>query len=80
MSTTMEFYVCQDCAMFIANGDLPEGDCAAILGGVDDVLPAQWCLDSGENGEGDVEFSSSSCDCCGSSLAGSRFRANLVEA
>jgi hypothetical protein len=69
-----ECFVCVDCLAFIASGDLPEDedDHERILSGAGDM---HWvCGDS----ERDEEFSWRSCDCCGSSLGGSRHHAVIL--
>lgn len=70
--------VCVDCALFIANGDLPEDEAtaAAVIEGVESELPAQWVMACGEDCEG--EFDSAPCDCCGSTLGGDRHPAALL--
>lgn len=70
--------VCMDCAMYIANGDLP------------DYNPDNWsAADLERNWRGynlyvgdtekDDEFSWSQCDGCGSRLGGSRFHCVALE-
>lgn len=62
---------CQDCLFYVANGDEPddgrdiEADIQATLGHASGLL---CCGDSDQ----DDEFSWSSCQCCGSTLGGSR--------
>jgi hypothetical protein len=62
---------CQDCLMYVANGDLPdyrdnlESDIQGHIGVPSGRLT---CGDSDK----DDEFSSSPCECCGSRLGGSR--------
>lgn len=77
-----DFFVCVDCAIFIANGDLP---CDAsvereteIISGVENELPSRWVIEASEDGDSDG-FMRSSCDCCGSLLAGDRHAASLVQ-
>ena len=86
------YWVCSDCLMFIANGDLP--DCAddetakAVVAGVESE-PGHWvaggeceehqdhnhCAESGCDSR---DFSWSDCECCGSSLGGSRHKASVI--
>ncbi len=87
-----EQYVCVDCAMFIANGDLPEDeeDASCLMLEFDRYAQEniEWRLGSSaitwKNGLEirvdleDLEFSWSECDCCGSSLGGSRYPAHFV--
>lgn len=70
-------YVCTECALFIANGDLPEDDARAkeIVKGVEGEYPYRWSVDS----SGDSEcFMKRPCDCCKSPLAGDRLYAALL--
>jgi len=87
-----EQYVCVDCVMFIANGDLPEDgeDATRLLFEFDRYAQEniEWRLGSCEITWEDgievrveleeQEFSWSECDCCGSSLGGSRYPAHFV--
>ena len=87
-----EQYVCVDCVMFIANGDLPEDeeDASCLLLEFDRYAQEniEWRLGSCkitlEDGIEvrvdleDLDFSKAECDCCGSSLAGSRHPAHFV--
>lgn len=87
-----EQYVCVDCVMFIANGDLPEDeeDATRLLFEFDRYAQENidWRLGSHEITWEDgievrveleeQEFSWSECDCCGSSLGGSRHPAHFV--
>jgi len=70
--------VCVDCAIFIANGELPDDDAAAaaVVEGVERELPAQWVMACGEDCEGG--FAWTPCDCCGSTLGGERHPAALL--
>lgn len=65
-----EIEVCQDCMIFIANDELPDDASperhSEITEGVA-ALPGYPC-----SGDETDEFSRSACDCCGTSLAGSR--------
>lgn len=72
-------FVCVDCAIFIANGDLSDESSPVrdneILEGVSGELPFRWVVDS----TGDSEsFMKRPCDCCHSPLAGDRLAASLV--
>ena len=76
-----DIFVCTDCAMFIANGEIsPDSETkeSDILLGLDKFLPRHLSLDSSENNCMDKEFSHSRCDCCGSRLGGARFRAAAI--
>lgn len=70
-----DLWVCQDCALFIANGDLPEDNdrAVAVVEAAENTFPGWWVLDRDED-----EFSSSPCDCCDDGYAGSRFQAAIV--
>lgn len=85
--------VCYDCIHFIANGDLPEDkeDSQRILFEFSrySAENIEWRFgsdpirtnDDGEDEvehEDDLEYSSSECDCCGSSVAGSRYASHFV--
>lgn len=79
-------WICQDCLFFIANGDLPsatggseEADARVIAGCEREAAAGgHWALDSAEDGSDTLDFSRSDCDCCGSSLGGSRHRAAVL--
>ena len=63
-STFIEAYVCPDCLIWIANGEVPES-------------PKGWIPDSSVwwsvgDSEKDDEFSNRACECCQSPLAGTR--------
>lgn len=81
-----DLWVCVDCVVFIANGDLPEDPKIAkkILAGVEREAPGQWVCDGPheDDGEGEEDdtlvFSRSPCDCCGSCLGGERHRCAIV--
>lgn len=81
-------YVCQDCLMFIANGDLSGLDYAlskedadekeqAIKEGIELEANAGGYYAAGDS-ERDHEFSRWPCDCCGEMLAGSRHHAVVI--
>lgn len=70
-------WVCWDCAMWHANGELSDGispDRVDAVTGYVGVLS----VDCGEDGEHCVTFSWSSCDACGDRLGGERHRAFVV--
>lgn len=72
-----EISVCSDCAMFIANGELPEEDGNKLISAIE----SNWKDLSGQIVLGDndtEEFSWSPCECCGSSLGGNRFSATVL--
>lgn len=78
--------VCSDCIMFIVNGETPpemdETETADYVAKTIASQPAgfHWVAgDCGEYGERHDEFSWSPCDCCGSTLGGSRCVAHLLE-
>lgn len=68
--------VCQDCAMFIANGELPEDPNLAqmIVEGNEKVVPNYFVLTF----DNDIDFSRKPCNCCGDQLHGSRHQAVLL--
>lgn len=75
-----DLWVCCDCIMMIANGDLPTGSDADVEDfqeafdiACEREAPYQWVAGSEEN-----EFSWRHCDCCHSSLGGSRHEAYLI--
>ena len=72
---TVEFDVCVDCAMFIANGETPEDNPEFTL------LPGWdgWHVVLDSNDDGDTHFSWSSCEGCGSRLGGDRLPAAAWE-
>lgn len=70
-------WVCADCILYIANGDLPEDPADARR--ITDAIaaePGTWVCGSAP----DDEFSWSACDCCGSTLGGSRHEAAVIPA
>ena len=69
-------WICVDCVMAIANGDMPEDKETRerVEKGLTLEDGCNWVLGDGEN-----EFSWSSCDCCGSSLGGSRHEAAIIK-
>lgn len=73
-----EMMACQDCLLFIANGDLPEDNdhLVAEIEAHLSLKPGQYlvCGDS----EKDDEFSWRACECCGSTLGGSRHHVVLL--
>lgn len=76
-------WVCADCLMYHANGELPDDQTAAdaILAGErrETSKGRHWaCNDDPETGEGTQDFSWRMCDCCGSRLGGSRHRMALL--
>lgn len=80
MRVKHELMACGDCLMYVANGDLPEDDNGELQAAIDaNLTPAEQrhlcCGDS----EQDNEFSWSACQCCGSSLGGSRHQLIVLE-
>ncbi len=78
-------WVCTDCVMYIANGELPEEDAdvgRAILDGIERERPYDWVCESPHDDEGEgadqVDFSWRACECCNSHLGGSRHRCALI--
>ena len=78
MNISSTCLVCTDCALFIANGDLPEGDedCKRVLAGAESALPGTWSIDSQEDSV--TTFSRRPCAYCGTTLAGERMWASVV--
>jgi hypothetical protein len=79
MITSDPLMACVDCLMFVANGDEPEDesiDLGACITAHLDLRPLQHlvCGDS----EQDDEFSWRACECCGSTLGGSRHQLFLL--
>lgn len=70
---TAYLWVCEDCAHFQANGELPDYDTDERVVAVRNGHP--FVLDCGDNAEYCDPFSWSPCDACGSTLGGSRHRA-----
>jgi hypothetical protein len=74
--TFVELMICQDCLIYVANGELPderpdlEWEIQATL----DRPSRDVCPGDSEN---DGTFSSEPCECCGSTLGGSRHQAFL---
>ena len=69
---TYDCEVCQDCIMFIANGDEP-------IDNPDGWSPpkGEW-LSGDSDSECNSEFSRAECDACGTTMAGSRHHAILI--
>ena len=74
---THELRVCDECLLFIANGDLPEDPEREeeIIAGVESFAPGHVAAGDSDN---DDEFSRRPCDCCGTRLAGSRHDAFVL--
>lgn len=78
-----ELMACQDCLMLVANGDFPEDNSerqdkqmqAGIDANMGDDQGYLCCGDSDK----DDEFSWDACECCGSSLGGSRHHLVVVK-
>jgi hypothetical protein len=73
-----DLWLCQDCTIYAANGDLSGIDDAKrekeVVRGVN-AFGRHLVVDyDSETGEGERSFSWSSCDACGSDLGGSRTR------
>lgn len=69
--------VCTDCAVYIANGELPDDPkyAALVLAGERREAPARWVV------TGEVSFFDwRTCDCCASGLGGMRLAAALLGA
>ncbi len=79
METIEGLYVCSDCAIFIANGDLPEDPVVSrtIVSGIEKQLPSEFVMSFDEDKDND--FSKHPCDCCGDRLAGYRHAAVLIQ-
>ena len=74
------FMACANCAPVLANGDYTHLDyyysdpdeCEGVIKAIDEGMEnAGGCIALGDR-EQDDEFSTEWCDCCGTSLAGSR--------
>lgn len=82
-----EWSVCQDCLMYIANDDLTglsnylnDDEIEEKKADMDRALHAVYEDDGGHavaSGD-DLGFSRSSCDCCGTHLAGDRYQINIL--
>jgi len=72
------YKVCEDCLFALVNGDYPSDDkrAEAVLAGEKRVLPARFLSDASEGDEG--AFSWRACDCCKSTLGGTRHAFALV--
>lgn len=90
MSTIIanDLWVCTDCAMMLANGELGQGDRNAeiahaqrmneeLAGWLQEGGPYVQMVLSGEEDD-DSRFSWSRCDGCGSTLGGDRERAAVL--
>ena len=78
MNTPCNLLVCTDCAMFIANGELPESDkdCQRILAGAESIPHNVWSLETKEDSV--TTFSRRPCAHCGTTLAGERHWASAA--
>lgn len=77
-ANAIEVSVCVDCAMFAANGELPDPE----YRDPDEFVQSFNHYTEGMIlviGDGETHFSWSSCDTCGSTLGGDRFDAVLVD-
>jgi len=74
-----ELMACVDCLMFVANGDEPDTDSD---GWCPERIATHLGTDSGfvccGDSNRDMGFSWSRCECCGSSLGGSRHHLVVV--
>lgn len=77
-----DLWLCEDCTMIACNGDTSgfESDArvAECMAGLDGLGPNLVGDFDVEKGEGYDEFSWGDCDCCGSTLGGSRHRFALL--
>jgi hypothetical protein len=69
---------CEDCLMYLANGDVPEERPNLV-----DDIRKEWPswgteFDLVIGGDETDEFSWSSCDCCGSRLGGARYKFRVL--
>lgn len=77
-----DIWCCVDCLMIVANDDASgmddetEAACRKGIAGFKGYLALN---SDSETGEGEKEFSSQSCDVCGSHLVGHRTRLALLE-
>lgn len=83
--TTVEYSICTDCLQYIEyaceTGEDPIIDQAIereVAGKDANFVAGVAPTEDDENGTGYEEFSSRSCELCGSGLAGSRYGATLV--
>lgn len=69
---TIDLWVCSDCALYVANGELPylDSDAQAIIDGEREWLDKGYHLYYGS--QPSEESCVATCDCCGSKLAGNR--------
>lgn len=83
---TIEYSVCQDCLLFIANDDVPEDkDHAFYIAKINHELNGREghfsCgvapTEEDTEGSGDEEFSHQDCELCRSGLGGSRHGVTL---
>lgn len=75
-----ELMACIDCLLYVANGDLPEDDTGQLEEAIGEHLDlsVHQYLVCGDNDKDD-EFSWRACECCGSTLGGSRHLLVLLE-
>lgn len=74
-------WVCPDCTLMICNGDGaddPNGWERAFIGQWPDPELRMGFVPNFDGGDGYEEFSCLSCDGCGSSLAGGRWRMSIL--
>lgn len=79
MKLKYEIMACIDCLLYVANGETPDADYA-----IDAVIRAHLGSVDAANlvcGDGDKEneFSWRACECCGSTLGGSRHHLAVLE-
>lgn len=74
-----DLMVCCDCLHYLANGDIPD-ERPTLASDIERIWsPAdRYTLVCGDS-DRDDEFSRASCDCCGSTLGGSRHHAAALE-
>lgn len=77
-----DLWLCTDCLMCAVNGDTSGIESAKrekeVIKAVEEMGPHLVPDFDSETGEGMEEFSWRECDCCGSSLGGSRHRFSIL--
>jgi hypothetical protein len=72
-----DLWLCDDCTIYAVNGDtsgIPDEDEKRVVKGVNALGPHLVPDFDSETGEGMEEFSRTTCDGCGTRLAGGRHR------
>lgn len=71
-----EIWVCSECMIWLVNGDVSGVEDAARVEAIQagERALGEHIVSNFSEGEGEDEFSTAPCECCGTSLHGARYR------